>query len=502
MTTSTLERPETGQIATYTEKITGSWRHLTTLQLVMYWWLYSCGHITRKQLKALFALHEMVARREASQSERTANFTTDEILQLVGGRGVKSAPAEIRRDIKKLCALGVISYSDHQISFAVSVDQIRIEDVSDFWKMFDHYPNRKRKVTVPRRTLRALAAGLCRADTGYMMLCLIRCVFWQDKHERFRIDGRTKLSEAAEILRLDRKSLSNARRRLIDMGWLIPCENEPQQMLNRYGVHDIVNVIDWKPNPSTETVDEPEEKSVDRPRGEGSGVAEFPSPRPQNVSRFPSPIKQDSSSSKIKNKKLSGSAARTVASTEASRGSRKRRGWGSGDGFREILKEDLESAEAVLALYEEFVAAELFTDCLSWKQSFFAMAHRARTRGRNPGGLLRYLVHKRLHGYVTQADEDAARRQLRSLEPETPPVEGLIPTTESILEPEPRTMEEWVNALSEDDRFVHRCILTSKKLNVEPFRIAQQLKAWTQQQWDEALWAYQTQQAQRQRWFA
>lgn len=179
-------------------------------------------------------------------------------------------------------------------------------------------------------------------------------------------------------------------------------------------------------------------------------VPNFPPPPLEFVRKFPSPIKQDSSSTRKKNKTLSGYAAKfSVASTEAKQGNRKKEGargrgcGGTRPDLHAIQVADLASADRVLELYQQAVAQGLVSDCLAWKQTFFAMANRARTRGRNAGGLLIWLVKKRKHEYVTLADEEAARDQLRALEPGAGRGRKAVPPSQ------PETMAQWVETLHE-----------------------------------------------------
>jgi len=97
----------------------------------------------------------------------------------------------------------------------------------------------------PRRTLRALAAGFTRAQTAVVLAKLVRSVFWHRRtpgeEARYRIDGRTKVSWIAEVFGVSRRALIDARAHLIAIGWLTELD-APQNMLNRYGSHDVVNV--------------------------------------------------------------------------------------------------------------------------------------------------------------------------------------------------------------------------------------------------------------------
>ena len=505
--TATQTKPKQRFTATYQQEIAGRYRRITTHQIIMMWWLYRAGHITLRQLRIIFAAHEMAEQRSYTPADdrRKPLYRREEILHLVGGRGSKSAARAISRDVQHLGSLGVAMISDHSITFADSIEQIHVDDVSGFWEMFQQIKNSRRKVPVPRRTLRALAGGFRRSETGYMLMALIRSVFWHKDQEAYRIDGRMKLSELATTFMLDRKSVSSARTHLIELGWLIPYTNTPQQMINRFGVHDVINV-DWEPandaELSTETVDQPVHEAVektDMPTVGGRGdVARFPSPPPDSVARFPSPYKQVSSSSRNQNKKLRSTAPEpSVVSIKPEGGSRKKEAYrdrqaANKPNIHRILPEHLRSPYTLHELYRQAVATNLISDCEGWKSSFFAMANRARTRGHNPGALLLWLIKQRKHEFVTLADEEAAKAQLRRLDGE--------PVTRELGKPisSPPTMGGWLQSLPESEQFVHGCIVTARMhKGIEPFRVAQ-AKGWDRDQWDQAYWQYQAAQAKRQ----
>ncbi|MEL7086976.1 MAG: hypothetical protein AAGL98_00800, partial [Planctomycetota bacterium] len=279
----------------FTSTIAGRYRPITVHQLAMVWWLYHAKHITARQLRIVFAAHEMHERRrythqEPGQRPRKPSYTLDEIRALTGSQ---AADADLTADVKALGRLGLVAIGSRSIEFAVSIEQItlppetspevdsELPGVGGFWAFFDQLPNSRRKVPVPRRTVRALAKGFSRGVNGMMIALLIRSLYWHRPPRkcprprnaprntaaasaeqggtskeasggvsggggRYRIDGRTKCSWIAEVFGISRRSVTDARAALIDTGWLVPVDC-PQWQLNKWGQRYTINVEAFGP---------------------------------------------------------------------------------------------------------------------------------------------------------------------------------------------------------------------------------------------------------------
>jgi len=251
------------------ERIEGGYRKITVHQIVMAWSLHQAGHITRRQLRIYFAAHEMDERRRHAATAKDRHtirrkplYDVSEVAALVGGRGSASALDELRADMKRLSALGLVAIEPHTITFAVSIDQITVDDVSGFWTMFGQMPHPHRAVPVPRRTLRALAAGFGKAVTAVMLAIMLRSLFWHKDAAEYRLDGRTKGSWIVSAFGVSRRAVTDARAHLIGLDWITPL-HEDQWALNKWGSHDQLNP-DW-----THT-------AVDGGEGEGGEIASPP----------------------------------------------------------------------------------------------------------------------------------------------------------------------------------------------------------------------------------
>ena len=79
-----------------------------------------------------------------------------------------------------------------------------------------------------------------------------------------------------------------------------------------------------------------------------------------------------------------------------------------------IAPADLSDPGRLLDLRDRLIAAGELSPSESDRVNFAGAAARALARGRNPGGMLRWIVRNRRWDHVTQADEDAGLRRLRA----------------------------------------------------------------------------------------
>ena len=497
----------------WTDTIAGRFRRITVHQLAMAWWLYRDRHITMRQLRVWFAAHEMDERRRyAKQAERPL-YGLEEIKALVGGRGTQSADRDLSADVKALGRLGLVKISAHRIEFAVSFDQIAIApdvDVSGFWDMLALIQNQRRTVPVPRRTCRALAGGMRPAMMAVVVALMIRGLYWhrprnprpqnEQGGERstpqtsggravggYRVDGSTKRSWIAEVFGVSERAVTDARARLIEIGWLKPDADQPQWHLNRYGARDAINVHAFGPADSTKggrAVQEPE------PSGESA------SPSADFSAESASPCLNSSASltGNINTRKPAPTRSGPVppgagVSIETKKGGRKKK---SEPNLRNITPDDLNDTRRLLELHRQAIEQGHPVGGEAGRLDFLALADRARTCGNNPARLFAWLLKQRRFEFITQANEDAAADRLRVLR-DGPRQRGRGEDDWN-RSPKPQPM-----ALSDDDKLVIACIRTAKQhRGAEPFMLARQLKGWSRDRWDEAHAAYQ--QKERERW--
>jgi len=511
----------------WTDQIAGRFRKITVHQIAMAWWAHQAGHITKRQLRIWFAAHEMAERRRytnpANGPERPL-YTLDEIKALVGGRGSKSADAELSADVHRLGLLGLVRIQEHAIEFAVSIDQLSVDDTDGFWSMFNLLPHPRRSVPVPRRVLRALAAGFTRGMTAVVLATLIRSLFWHKNpmgggkrrsggaetgEGTYRIDGRTKREWISEVFGVSARTVTDARARLIELGWLVPLET-PQWLLNRYGTHDAINT-EWDPRDlsaceSSGGVEDGGEPSCapESLQGESaSPSAEFP-----GESASPDLNKSLPLTGNLKTRKpaqpshdgRSGSAGASLCSAVGGR--KKKKGGKPGrvrDGepnIRDVQAGDLRDIDRLLELHRQAVVIGLASDSESGRLDFLALAERARARGKRAGALFFWLLREKKTVFITNADEERAAGRLRShYNGERGSREQWGGCGDESVPRSPRQPPEF----SDDEKLVAACLRVAQQRRIDdPYTVARQLKEWPREQWDTALREFTC--SQHERW--
>ena len=144
----------------------GGFIFLTVQQLCLLWWTYRTRRIQLMDVRVWFAAQEMVARRCQLAPDQVPDYAHTELHGLVGGVGGEHLRASLRR----LEALGLLTWSRTQLAFATTPSDLRdVQDLADFQTMQEAMPNPVRRVPVPRQTVRLIAGG-CRATVIATML--------------------------------------------------------------------------------------------------------------------------------------------------------------------------------------------------------------------------------------------------------------------------------------------------------------------------------------------
>lgn len=479
------------------EAIEGRYRPIRSHQLMVAWWLFSAGHISKRALRVYFASHELAERRRYTSPKRKGHalYGLNEIKKLVGGSGSATADRDLSDDVKRLRELGLVEINASSIAFATSIEQIRLGDTTDFFAMWALMRKgmARRHVPVPRRTLRALAAGFRTADTAYVIGAMLSAVFWHKQDGRYSTDGRLKDRWVAETFRIGLSSARGARKHLVELGWLQELDT-PQWLLNRYGMHIAVNV-DWAPGQTAaanDAVDNSHVASV----GEGGAEAESDTPSVQNSGQSSTPcLNRSPLSTRDLNTRRLGAAA-----PDPSGVSRKERGQKQAakrnrqsdrsttkPSIRDIRPEHLGDPKALLELRRQAIALGFAFKGASGELDFLALANRARTRGSNPSALFFDLISNHRTAFITITDEEMARTQLRELR------EGSTKRSYN---------HDWGGGpfavassrqLTEEEHVVETCIRVAKQhRGMDPFKVARKVKQWTRPQWDSAYLRYQS----------
>lgn len=488
----TKPRAPAGRSGVWETRIPGRFRKITVHQLVMAWWLFKDKQITKRQLRIFFAAHEMAERRsympkEAGREARKPLYTIVELRKLIGGSRTKKAETDLRADVKALGRIGLVEINSHAISFAVSIDQIRIDDVNGFWSMFTHFDHPRRTISMPRRTCRALAGGFQTSVMAMMVALMIRSLFWHRPGGKageggYRIDGRTKCSFVSQVMGVSRRSVTEARSRLIELGWITPLD-APQWALNKWGQQYVLNLDAFAPE---------QRNQADIATGQSA------SPNRENTGEMASPCLNNSASSfrRIIKTRTPDPTRSDPAGfcNSGEKGSRKKNTAEAGATARRsptlknITDDDLRQTDRLLELHDQAVERGLVNGSEAGRLDFLALAERARSQGNDPARLFAWLITHRRFEFITIADEERASGRLK--EHRNGPREELRPNRQ-ITRP---GHVEW----SEDERLVMACIRVGKQYHRDPFSIAREAKGWSRDHWDEMHTAVE--QKDRDRW--
>ncbi len=366
-------------------KPAGGFCFIEARALLAAWLAYRRGIVRRLDLRVWFACFELVARRCGARTGRIPRYGIPELHTLVGGAGGK----HLRASVKRLEQAGLLSWSDSCIRPLTPIDNPQLGS------MLAMVANHRRKVPVPRRTLRFLSGGPSRAVMAVVLGHLLRCVYY--RNGRCETSGTCKASWVAEVFGVHLRNVKAARQCLARMCWL-ELERTPQNRMNRFGVSVRVN-FDWVGTP----------KML---------VPQSPPPRPAAVTKSP-PLYKD--------RKLSSRSGNQKPATRAGDGVQTRPADVTNPNLRRIASEDLTDTHRLLRLFTQAAAEGLVADGESGRLRFVAAAEHAKRIGKtNPCGLFAAIVRRKLWRFIGLVDEDAARKrlQIRTLADTRPRAQG------------------------------------------------------------------------------
>lgn len=440
----------TAERSTRVGRPVGGYCLTSVMQVCMVWWAYKRRLIRWVDLRTWFACWELVARRCTVKAGEPKRYAVSEFEKLVGGRGGESVR---RASLRRLERAGLLSWSESAIEFAASPDRMPVDDLADFWSMFENMPNRNRRVPVPRRTVRELAAGFAPVVAATVLGHLLRCLY-SSRHNGWRYDGTCKASWVAEVFEVDERGVRRARRHLEGIGWLTLEESEHWHR-QRYGGRAVINWAWSRPS-------EPASKSQ-------TGL---PGRNEQIRTGLPGPESDYELSSRYKNQKP---ATRGPAGFCSEEGKKKK------PSMTNIELADLNETSRTLELFENAVGRGSVDASEHSRLMFVAAAERAVLRGtRNPCGLFRRLVEQKLWHHITQGDEDAAYKRLKRH------FYGDLRKREPVARPKnPPRIE-----LSEDARFA---VAVTRALKQQGYRgetfhaVMREFPEWTRDRWGRAV---------------
>lgn len=353
----------------------GGFCFIPAMALMRAWWAYKREIIRLYDLRVWFACFELVARRCIVAPNRFPRYSFNEVHRLVGGRN----SANVQTAVRRLTNAGLLDWSERRIRFPAVVVDVETACDSEWRRMVDLVVNNRRKVPVPRRTVRFLA-GMCKpVSIATVIGHLLRCLYY--RNGMCAPDGRCKASWIAETFGVDVRNVKAARQRLREIGWLV-VEESGQTALNRWGAAVRVNLA-WTN----------ERESGDR----GS-----PPPAPCGRRESPPPIENWKLSSRMKDQK-SAPAVRPGGCHRTEKPAT----------LTHVTPEDLKNPVRLEALFVQAQQRGWTPGGEAARLRFVAAAeHAGRVGRRNPPGLFASIVRRGLWAFISAADEDAARKRL------------------------------------------------------------------------------------------
>lgn len=385
--------------------VAGGYLALTVPQLLLPWFLYSKGALQLLHVRVWFALAEMRERRKFTGEDRQADYGIAELLRLLGGNGVSRA----RAAVKRLHALGLVTWSKDSLELAVSPDQVR-SDLGGFWELLSSIENNRRKVPVPRRIARFLAGGASRAEAATVVGHLLRCCYLRGGE--VAPVGNCTAAFVEEVFGVHATRVKQARARLVRLGLLI-AHDQPQWHRNRYGSRIEVN-LSWS-----------REASVATPVGEGGvpGTSVGTEARPpavgfHNSSATPKEENRSLPPEGTKNQNPGGETPESpTGSSKKSKEKPEASTEAKAPSLVHVELDDLKNTERLLKLHRQATVQHLVPAGERGELEFVALAEHARAYATsNAAGMFAWLVRnyeRAAKRFVTQDDEESARLRLR-----------------------------------------------------------------------------------------
>lgn len=350
-------------------RVEGGYRLLSVPELCAAWTAYRQKLIEFRDLRVWLAAHEMVSRRCQMGRGRLASHTLAELKGLVGGVGGE----HLRASLNRLERHRLMRWSEASIDFCAS------EAIAQLgFGMTSQIVNSKRRVPIPRRTLRFLAKASRPTLVATVLGYLLRCVYARGT-ELF-VEGCCAASWIAETFGVDLRNVRRAKATLQSLGWLT-ATGSPHWHRQRWGAKARVN-----------------------PQWSHAGPTGLPPRKHKSTTNLPPPLNKELSLKEISNPEP---ANRTDGA------SAKRLGKGT---LKDVSVADLRDPSRTQRLWRAAVIAGWLNPSEADRLNCFAAAERAKRVGtRNPCGLFVTLMRDRLWKLISQEDEDRARQVLHSL---------------------------------------------------------------------------------------
>lgn len=346
-------------------------------RLYAVWWCYRHGDLEFRDVRTYFALEEMLARRCIVRRGSTVHFTLPELARLTELRNNKGMHASLRR----LERAGLSTWNAATIGFhEESVTRPGFAD--DLRRIANH----RRRIPVPRRTLRWLAAASRPVLVATVLGHLFRCVY--ARGGCLTSEGSISATWIASIFDVDHRNVKRAKAQLRRSHWLTTKASQHWHR-QRYGGTVSVN-ISWQD----------ESRHIRK-----SGI-ELPPRRMQKGIDLPPPDSDKELLTEFTNQK----SCRTTGAKEESK---PQQPWAPS--LRHVVPEDLQEPPRTAELFRQAAQRGVVKDCPMDRLQFFAAAERAKRLAKNPGGFFATILRKRLWRNIAGCDEESARLVLATL---------------------------------------------------------------------------------------
>jgi hypothetical protein len=376
---------------------------------------------------------------------------------------------QLRGPLRQLDQAGILRLTDEGPWFATSLRDLSVPDpvIERIRTMFDqlHPHTRDKVIAVPRRLLKVIVqCGRKTVRLATLLGLLLRIMLEKRTDQYGGHKGCCKAKWIAEIFGVGVDRVKTERRKLIEEGWFTK-EPTPPQVQKRFGLWLRLNLrlIPSPPKP----VDNGTATEVEPVK-----VQPQPNPKPFKLQPLFNP-KLPSEEGILNNQKLYEDTPPGVEQSPPTTPERQ-------PNWTDITDEDLNLPDRRMDLFENAVTRGVLRDTQADRLTFLsAIARTLHKATHNAGGFLRQLIETpHYRGFITQADEDTARRWLRESEGMTQPV----------LRAEPG---EEMPSLSNDALAVQILLQDLKQVRYtgHPLALIQRtgyLSEWTRERWDQA----------------
>ena len=363
----------------------GGYKTLTITQLANVLAALNVGRISFRALRIYFAALTAVAAREAADRSRLkakprpSRFLIGELARTCG-----CPVGRVRGELRALERAGLLWFSESLISLSTAA----LPGSKDIASALAGGRSALRPVPLPRPVLRCIARSSRVATIKTMLAYCVRGLSLTRNGE-VKGKGTAKARWIADTFGISLRAARSARAELIQIGFISPDEGSKQWKLNRDGAYFAVNMAftgaEFAP----------------------LAAPPFASPSTRNCTPSAPPYKDLKTPYGLKDQKTRN---REGAGSCESKNLRK-------PDLSDVQAEDLRSVSRMLILHQQALRSGLARDGEAGRIEFLAAAvHAIQVGTRNPAGLFVAILRRKLWAFITQADEEQARKALRRTE--------------------------------------------------------------------------------------